>query len=131
MNSQEAQDHHGKFDNTLLEDENYKELIEFYYPQSLVKYSETTDRQLLWELIKMELRAKTIKYSKEKRYNLRNEEKALQEELRELDRKICNNDNLDQETLEKIRNRDKLKMIHDTMGKEATLLKQVFGSDGG
>ena len=31
---------------------------------------------------------KTIKYSKEKRSKLRNEEKALQEELQELDRKI-------------------------------------------
>ena len=33
----------------------------------------------------MELRTKTIKYSKEKRSKLRNEEKALQEELQELD----------------------------------------------
>ena len=41
-----------KFNNTLLEDENYKELIEFYYPQILVKYHEVSDKQLLWELIK-------------------------------------------------------------------------------
>ena len=27
-----------KFNNTLLEDENYKDLIEFYYPQILTKY---------------------------------------------------------------------------------------------
>ena len=40
----------------------------------------------------------TIKYSKEKRFKLRNEEKALQQEL---DRKICNNDVFDQETAEK------------------------------
>ena len=109
-----------KFNNTLLEDENYKELIEFYYPQILVKYREITDKQLLWELIKMELRAKTIKYSKEKRSKLRNEEKALQEELQELDGKICNNDAFDQETLEKYEAaKDKLKRIHDTRGKEA------------
>ena len=42
-----------KFNNTLLEDENYKDLIEFYYPQILNKYSEVVDEQLLWELIKM------------------------------------------------------------------------------
>ena len=41
---------------TVLEDNNYKELITFYYPQILRKYSEVTDNQLLWELIKMELR---------------------------------------------------------------------------
>ena len=35
----------------------------------------------------MELSAKMIKYSKEKRSKLRNEEKALQEELQELDRR--------------------------------------------
>ena len=68
----------------------------------------------------MELRAKTIKYSKEKRSKLRNEEKALQEELQELDGKICNNDAFDQETLEKYEAaKDKLKRIHDTRGKEA------------
>ena len=35
----------------------------------------------------MKLRAKTIKYSKEKRSKLRNEEKPLQDELQELDQK--------------------------------------------
>ena len=70
--------------------------IEFYYPQIVVKYHEVTDKQLLLELIKMELRAITIKYSKEKRSKLRNEEKALQQELQELDRKICNTEILKQ-----------------------------------
>ena len=48
----------------------------------------------------MELRPETIKYSKQKRSKLRNEEKALLEELQQLDRKICNDDVFDQETLE-------------------------------
>jgi len=55
-----------KFNNTLLEAESYKDLVEFYYPLILNKYSEAVDKQLLWELIKMELRAKIIKYSKRK-----------------------------------------------------------------
>ena len=80
-----------KFNNTLLEDENYEVHIEFYYPQILTKYPEVVDKQLLWELIKLELRAKTIKYSKQKKSTLRNKEEALQNELRELDHKICNN----------------------------------------
>ena len=68
----------------------------------------------------MELRAKTIKYSKEKRSKLRKEGKALQEELQELDRKICNNDIFDQETLEKYESaKGKLKGIYDIRGKEA------------
>ena len=68
----------------------------------------------------MGLRVKTNKYSKEKRSKLRNEEKALQEELQELDRKICNNHVFDQETLEKYESaKGKLKRIHDIRGKEA------------
>jgi len=51
-----------KFNNTLLEDKSYKDLIEFYYPQILTNYPKVVDKQLLWELIKMELHAITIKY---------------------------------------------------------------------
>ena len=109
-----------KFNNTLLEDENYKDLIEFYYPQILNKYSEGVDEQLLWELIKMELRAKTIKYSKQKRSSFRNKEETLQNELQELDHKICNNDTFDQEILEKYEAaKEELKHIHEVKGREA------------
>ena len=38
----------------------------FCYPQIVEKYSEGTDKQLLCELLKMELRSKPIKYSKQK-----------------------------------------------------------------
>ena len=67
----------------------------------LRKYSEVTDNQLLWELIKMELRARTIGYSKEKRFKLRNMGEALQKELQEIDFKICNGDYFEQDTLVK------------------------------
>lgn len=107
-----------KFNNTLLEDDRDKELIEFYYLQVLNKYSEVVDKQLPWELIKMELRAKTIKYSKQKRSSLRNKEEALQNELQELDHKICNSDAFDQEVLEKYEAaKEELKHIHEVGGK--------------
>ena len=109
-----------KFNNTLLEDNNYKELITFYYPQILRKYSEVTDNQLLWELIKMELRSKTIGYSKDKRCKLRNKEEVLQKELQELDSKICNGDYFDQDILEKFEAaKEELKQLHEVRGKEA------------
>ena len=109
-----------KFNNTLLEDNNYKELIIFYYPQILRKYSEVTDNQLLWELIKMELRSKTIGYSKEKRCKLRNKEEVLQKELQELDSKVCNGDYFDQDILEKFETaKEELKRLHEVRGKEA------------
>ena len=79
-----------KFNNSLLEDKNYKELIALYYPHILEKYRDVTDvtaMSLLWELIKMELRSKTISYSKQRRSKLRNKEEALQKELQELNHK--------------------------------------------
>ena len=112
-----------KFNNSLLEDKNYKELIAFYYPHILEKYRDVTDKQLLWELIKMELRSKTISYSKQRRSKLRNKEEALQKELQELDLKICNGDDnnvFDQGILDKYEAaKGELKKIHETRGKEA------------
>ena len=109
-----------KFNNTLLEENKYKELIAFYYPQILRKYSEVTDNQLLWKLIKMELHLKTIGYSKEKRRKLRNKEEALQKELQELDFKICNGGYFDQDILAKFEAaKEELKRLHEIRGKEA------------
>ena len=110
-----------KLNNTLLEDNSYKELIAFYYPPILRKYSEVTDSQLLWELIKMELRSKTIGYSKEKRRKLRDKEEALQKELQKLDFKlICNGGYFDQDILAKFEaDKEELKRLHEIRGKEA------------
>ena len=61
-----------KFNNTLLEDQDYIDLLNFIYPRTLEKYKDVESKQLLWELIKMELRAKTISYSKKKELSLKN-----------------------------------------------------------
>ena len=53
-----------KFNNTLLQDECYLQLIKDCYPHILQKHANVDDKQLLWELIKMEIRSETIKYSK-------------------------------------------------------------------
>ena len=84
-----------KFNNTQLHDKNYVDLIRFLYPQILEKYKDVENKQLLWELIKMEIRSKTISYSKSKRCELRKREVAIQNELEELDFKICNSTNMD------------------------------------
>ena len=60
-----------KFNNTLSEDQDYIDLINFIYPRTLEIYKDVESKQLLWELIKMELRAKTISYSKKKRAELK------------------------------------------------------------
>lgn len=109
-----------KFNNTLLDDENYKDLIRFIYPQIREKYKDVESKQLLWELIKMEIRAKTIKFSKSKRSEVKKRELTFQTELEELDRKICNSTNmdLDQDVLEAYgAAKEGLKEIYDLRGK--------------
>ena len=56
-----------KFNKTLSEDQDYIDLINFIYPRTLEIYKDVESKQLLWELIKMELRAKTILRKKELR----------------------------------------------------------------
>ena len=67
MSSREAGARGNLINNSLLEDDDFIERILFCYPQIHEKYTDVKDKQLLWELIKMEIRMETIKYSKEKR----------------------------------------------------------------
>lgn len=117
-----------KFNNSLLEDDDFKERIVFFYPQIHEKYVYVKDKQLLWELIKMELRMKTIKYSKEKRLELRKRESTLQKELQDLDYKICNTDFeiLDRNIfVEYEAAKEELKKIYEQKGKEAIFRSKV------
>ena len=84
-----------KFNNTLLQDENYLKLIKDCYPRILQKYAEINDKQLLWELIKMERRSETILHSKRKISSFKSRELIVQSKLQELDNKICNDSSLD------------------------------------
>lgn len=68
----------------------------------------------------MEIRAKTIKFSKSKRSEVKKRELTFQTELEELDRKICNSTNmdLDQDVLEAYgAAKEGLKEIYDLRGK--------------
>ena len=53
-----------KCNNTLLNDETHVDLVRFPYLQILGKYKDVESKQLLWELIIMEIWSKTISYSK-------------------------------------------------------------------
>ena len=55
------------FNNQLLEDGNYVQLITECLPRISAKHPEVESHQIIWELIKMEFRAETITYSKAKR----------------------------------------------------------------
>ena len=90
-----------KFNNQLLEDDNYIQLITQSLPEVLDKYKDLESKQLLWEMIKMEIRAKTIAFAKKKRSESRQREVDLQNEIDKLDRKICADQCLDDIVLNK------------------------------
>ncbi|KAL9983775.1 hypothetical protein ACROYT_G006002 [Oculina patagonica] len=51
-----------KFNNLLLKDDNFVNLITFIYPDIIKKYSDLENPKLKWELIKMEIRRFTNRY---------------------------------------------------------------------
>ena len=55
-----------KFNNSLLSDTKYVELLNFLIPEFAKKPQGTEDKGLFWEMIKMEIRTFTIKFSKKK-----------------------------------------------------------------
>ena len=89
-----------KFNNTPLQDECYLKFIKDCYPHIEQKYANVGDKQLLWELIKMEIMSETIRYySKGKSKELKKRVNVIQGRIGELHSKICNEVCLDQNIL--------------------------------
>ena len=64
------------FNNSLLTDSTYIELITKSTPEFVTKYLELEDKGLLWEMIKTEIRATTIIFTKRKAKQKRDKEKT-------------------------------------------------------
>ena len=115
-----------KFNNSLLQDENYLQLVRDSYSLIENKYQEVKNKQLLWELIQIEIRAETISYSKMKRSNTKSCEIAIQLKIEELDRKICNDTNLNDKSLREFEMlKSELNEICSMKGKEAMFRSRV------
>jgi len=67
----------------------------------------------------MEIRSTTIAYSKKKKFNLRNRETIIQRKLEELNKEICNNENLGDDILMEFENLKKGTEIYSMKVKEA------------
>ena len=78
-----------KFNNTLLKDENYVATVWETYTNTLRYYEQVSDKRLLWELIKMEIRNTTISYTKHKAKMSRDRAKDIRQQLEQLDEIIC------------------------------------------
>ena len=116
------------FNNTLLEDQDYIDLISFIYHWTLEKYKDVESKQLLWELIKMELRAKNMSYSKKKRAEVKKREIVLQHNLDELDYKICNEADLNPHILDQYEaEKNELNSLCELKSKEAIFRSKLSG----
>ena len=70
-----------KFNTTLLQDESYITALRENLPKFKEKYIDLSDSGLKWDLIKMEIRGFTVKYSKRKAKIVKSKEMALQERV--------------------------------------------------
>ena len=77
-----------KFNNSLLNDDTFVNLITTNYPIICRKYAYLTNLNLKWEMIKMEIRSLTIPYAKSKARNVRNLEKRLKSRIESPESKI-------------------------------------------
>ena len=83
-----------KFNNSLLTDKCYTEMITKQIPEFISKYCNLNDKGLFWEMIKMEIRASTITFAENKAKTKLN---LLQEKLRA----VCCKDQLRSCNIEK------------------------------
>ena len=77
-----------KFNNSLLSDTNYVKLLTYKIPMFAKKHEQVNDKGLYWEMIKMEIRAFTIAFSKKKAKRKRDEESILLSEMMRLQTKL-------------------------------------------
>ena len=88
-----------KFNSTLINDQEYCNLLHSEYKNWLEEFKEVNDKRVLWDLIKYKIRQRTIIYSKAKARKKREKVKHLGESLRDCTTKCDNNpskENLDE-----------------------------------
>ena len=81
------------FSNSLLRDEAYVNELRKNVKLYKAKYESIDDKGLKWDLIKMEIRGFTVKYTKVKAKRRKNDELILQNKINELQLKLESNPN--------------------------------------
>ena len=116
-----------KFNNSLLNDDTFVDLITTNYPIICRKYAYLTNLNLKWEMIKMEIRSLTIPYAKKKARNVRNLEKQLESRIESLESKINANpdDGTDAEQQEYERLKTELRRIYEKRADGAILRSKI------
>lgn len=111
-----------KFNNTLLNDEQYVAMIQNTYTETQNKYRYLADKRLFWEMMKMEIRNVTISYTKHKAKLTYHREKEIKRQLDHLDAVICNDFfscHIDHALQEYDNLKTELRSIYEDRGKQA------------
>ena len=77
-----------RFNNSLLSANEYVALLRSKIPEFVRKYKEVEDKGLFWEMVKMEIRELTVRFSKLKAKRNRDEEKLLTSRFAQLSAKL-------------------------------------------
>ena len=72
----------------MLSDNEYVALLRSKIPEFIEKYKEVEDKGLFWEMVKMEIRGLTVRFSKLKAKRNRDEEKLLTSRFAQLSAKL-------------------------------------------
>ena len=80
-----------KFNNSLLNDEEYVNKIRETYARTCIYYSDSVNKRLFWEMLQREIRAATISFSKKIATSIHRREMEIRRQLAVLDDIICNN----------------------------------------
>ena len=80
-----------KFNSTLVNDSDYRLLLDENIKNWLEEFNEVVDKRVLWDLLKYKIRQFTIKYSKEKAHSRKAKVKDLEEKLQNCTKK-CEDD---------------------------------------
>ena len=70
-----------KFNSTLVNDSDYRFLLDENIKKWLEEFKEVVDKRVLWDLLKYKIRQFTIKYSKERAHSRKAKVKDLEEKL--------------------------------------------------
>ena len=123
-----------KFNNSLLEDEDYIELIKANFPVIREKYLGIGNERLKWELLKMEIRDITISFSKNKAKLLRKREQEIQNRLKIIDSFIscaAHTDCTDENEKEYANLKCELDLIYERKGQGSILRSKTRWTEQG
>ena len=87
-----------KFNASLLHDKDYVDLIKLTITQSKDQYSYLADKGLIWELIKLDIRARTIPYSVQKKREKNAHERNINDKYHTL-HNLINTAQVDEDTI--------------------------------